>query len=179
MSQPPPYSIDPRSPLTQYPASSLEGPPQEAVPNPLRRLVARLLDGILMVAGWAAIGLLAAIVQKVGPDAIPYQATIAIVAILGAIAVLVYEPVTTARYGCTLGKHAMGLRVTRIRDGRSLTMSASMGRWAVHIVLGFVPFGGLLNPLWCLWDAPYRQCLHDKAVGSAVIKAGFMPGQLR
>jgi hypothetical protein len=29
---------------------------------------------------------------------------------------------------------------------------------------------GLLDPLWCLWDKPYRQCLHDKPAKTVVVK---------
>jgi uncharacterized RDD family membrane protein YckC len=30
----------------------------------------------------------------------------------------------------------------------------------------------LLNVLWCTWDQPYRQCLHDKAAKTVVVRTG-------
>jgi hypothetical protein len=28
---------------------------------------------------------------------------------------------------------------------------------------------GLIDPLWCLWDTPYKQCLHDKPPKTVVV----------
>lgn len=32
-----------------------------------------------------------------------------------------------------------------------------------------MPFLGLLDVLWCLWDKPFQQCPHDKAAYSVVL----------
>ncbi|UNO41807.1 RDD family protein [Streptomyces sp. MST-110588] len=89
----------------------------------------------------------------------------------------VYEGVLLARGGQTLGKKLTGIRVAMLADG-----SAPAGRgWlraAVYVLPGLLTpfFVGtlfwLLNSLWCLWDRPYQQCLHDKAARTVVVRAG-------
>jgi hypothetical protein len=36
----------------------------------------------------------------------------------------------------------------------------------------FIPFLGLIDGLWQLWDKPLQQCLHDKAAQTVVVKLG-------
>jgi uncharacterized RDD family membrane protein YckC len=51
-------------------------------------------------------------------------------------------------------------------------MGTAVLRLLCTVGLGFVPVvGGALDLLWPLWD-PQRQTLHDKAVGTFVIKTG-------
>ena len=90
---------------------------------------------------------------------------------IGLVAVLLYEPILTWKYGATLGKRALGLRVAVLDNGQSPSAGRAFGRWVSAIAMGFVPFLGLINVLWCLWDTPYRQCLHDKAAGTVVVNA--------
>lgn len=40
----------------------------------------------------------------------------------------------------------------------------------VTFPMAVVPFLSTLNVLWCCWDQPNRQCLHDKVVSSVVVK---------
>ncbi|MFK4273751.1 RDD family protein, partial [Streptomyces milbemycinicus] len=48
-------------------------------------------------------------------------------------------------------------------------------RAAVYALPEIVPCCGflfwLINVLWCTWDRPYRQCLHDKAAKTVVVSA--------
>jgi uncharacterized RDD family membrane protein YckC len=59
-----------------------------------------------------------------------------------------------------------------------ITGGAAAGRAAIYALPTAIPFIGglfaLLNELWLLWD-PRRQCLHDKAAGTIVVKAGTLP----
>ena len=40
-----------------------------------------------------------------------------------------------------------------------------------YIVGVVVPFFNWIDGLWQLWDKPFQQCLHDKAVTSVVVRA--------
>ncbi len=89
---------------------------------------------------------------------------------------LAYEVPATANSGQTLGKRMVGIRVRRVDDS-ALTMGQSLRRWLIlalpsPLVLSFcgLPLQ-LADLLWCVWDRPARQCLHDKAVASVVVLA--------
>jgi len=56
-------------------------------------------------------------------------------------------------------------------QGNLISMGTCIIRLLATVGLGLVPVvGGFLDLLWPLWD-PQRQTLHDKAVGTFVIKA--------
>jgi uncharacterized RDD family membrane protein YckC len=87
-----------------------------------------------------------------------------------------YEVPATANSGQTLGKRIVGIRVIRVVDDQMLSFGQSIRRWlilmlpspSVSFLCGF-PLQ-LADLLWCLWDRPARQCLHDKAVTSIVVR---------
>jgi len=55
--------------------------------------------------------------------------------------------------------------------GGQLTRAVAVRRWLVDSLgAQLVPFLHLLDGLWQRWDQPYRQCLHDKAADTAVVK---------
>jgi len=95
-----------------------------------------------------------------------YLAVLACVLTTGLVMV-VYEGVATAVYGRTLGKAWLHIRPIRT-DGSPLGWGRSFGRIGIYWLSGFFGWLGLLDPLWCLWDAN-QQCLHDKVVGTLVI----------
>jgi uncharacterized RDD family membrane protein YckC len=75
------------------------------------------------------------------------------------------------RTGQTLGKKLMKIRVVPIDPARRLTRGMAARRYLVFCVVGtIVPFFGLLDCLWLLWDKPYLQTLHDKAAETIVVK---------
>ncbi len=78
-----------------------------------------------------------------------------------------YEAILTHRYGQTLGKKLLGIKVVRVQDGRNQSFGGALGRVAMRIVLSNI----YVDDLWCLWDKPWRQCLHDKVVKTVVVKA--------
>jgi uncharacterized RDD family membrane protein YckC len=85
---------------------------------------------------------------------------------------LLYEPVFIWKRGATLGKLAVSIRVVRTIDGRSWpSFGMSLWRWFFQFLIRFVPFGGLLDPLWLLWDQPLHQALHDKVASTVVVRA--------
>jgi len=78
-----------------------------------------------------------------------------------------YEIIATARYGRTLGKAWLHIRPIRI-DRSPLGWGRAFGRTALYFAAGMLGWLGLIDHLWCLWDAD-SQCLHDKPVGTVVI----------
>jgi len=159
-----------------------------ALATPGRRLGARALDALVLLPVLALFVVIAVILvaphagplfprndtDQYGPSPTPgivwiYLAVIACVVATGVVMVI-YEGVATARYGRTLGKAWLRIRPVRI-DGSPLGWGRSFGRISIYWISGFLSWVGLLDPLWCLWDAN-QQCLHDKVVGSLVINDG-------
>ncbi|MER6025307.1 RDD family protein [Streptomyces sp. NPDC001851] len=80
-----------------------------------------------------------------------------------------YFPLPLYLFGSTLGKRLCGVRIVRRASGRPIGFWQALGRewfWLVSLV---VPVLGLLNALWCSWDRPYQQCLHDKVTGTMAV----------
>ncbi|NSC21929.1 RDD family protein, partial [Streptomyces albus subsp. chlorinus] len=91
---------------------------------------------------------------------------------------LLYEVLPTARWGRTLGKKLFGLSVANIEGHDRPGFGKSCLRWLVHGVLGVLVVG-LVNVAWCLFDRPWRQCLHDKVAGTFVAKGGTGDSRIR
>ncbi|MEU3353624.1 RDD family protein [Streptomyces sp. NPDC037389] len=138
------------------------------MPNPGVRLGARIIDILIILVGIFVIAIPAGAAMAAVADNDNAGAATMATAGLGIMAL--YEPLMTHLYGGTLGKRVCGLRVARVSDGQKLSLGAAFGRWAVYQFIGLVPFGGLINALSCLWDKPLRQCFHDKAASSVVVK---------
>lgn len=85
------------------------------------------------------------------------------------VASVVYKPVMEGARGQTLGKMAVGIKVARATDGGDIGYGEAFLRWLIAAVIGFVPFGGLVDVLWPLWD-DHKQALHDKAAKTIVVK---------
>ncbi len=71
--------------------------------------------------------------------------------------------------GQTIGKRVLSLRTVGV-DGTALTRAAAHRRYGVQFVATVVPLLAYLDGLWQLWDKPLRQCLHDKAARTVVVK---------
>lgn len=69
--------------------------------------------------------------------------------------------------GYSIGQGVMKLKVIDA-NGQLLTQGNAAIRLLAQVALGFVPFVGMLDLLWPLWD-DRCQTLHDKAVGCFVI----------
>ncbi|WP_203988544.1 RDD family protein [Virgisporangium aurantiacum] len=93
-----------------------------------------------------------------------------VVFLLAFVAQYVYDVEMCKRTGQTVGKRIMKLRVTPLDPNLPLDRGVLAKRWLVSGLGGLVPGLSLLNPLWCLWDQPYRQCLHDKFAKTVVVK---------
>ncbi|MCZ2523390.1 RDD family protein [Streptomyces sp. HB2AG] len=154
------------------PAGPAGGPPKELLGDVGKRLLARIVDGVLVVVVLVATVLpfvfAATALEDDGPAA---TALVATGIVLGLLLALAYEPWTTGRYGRTPGKRLYRLEVVRLADGGRIGHGRSWARALSGLVMGQIPFLGLLDVLWCLWDGD-RQCLHDKAAGTVVVRSG-------
>ncbi|MHA7961956.1 RDD family protein [Streptomyces sp. L500] len=167
--QPPPYGYGAHQPHFHPPyIPSRPGPPDEALPNPAVRLGARIIDILIILVGGGAIAIAVGMAMMALTENDNASAATMATAFFGGMAL--YEPIMTHAYGGTFGKRICGLRVARVADGQNLSLGAAFGRWAVYQVSSFVPGGGLVNTLSCLWDKPLRRCFHDRAASSVVVK---------
>jgi uncharacterized RDD family membrane protein YckC len=81
-----------------------------------------------------------------------------------------YEVQFAKRTGQTIGKRMLKIRVVPTAPHQPITAGHLAKRWLVTGPGGMIPGLGLINALWCLWDKPYRQCLHDKFADTVVVK---------
>lgn len=90
-------------------------------------------------------------------------------AVIGAFLVLglLYEALPTAKWGRTLGKKLCRVQVRDMESYEPPSFGGAAVRWLLYGVLGMLVVG-VVNVLWCLFDRPWRQCLHDKAARTFV-----------
>ena len=149
--------------------------------SPGRRLVARIIDVVIMVA--VAIFLtivgVAGLVLGSETEADVLAAAAALFVGFGGFAfftiiVLLYEPTLIALRGQTLGKMAARIKVVRAEDGEVPGWGKAIGRWLLPGLLVLIPVVGgllaLLVYLSLLWD-DRRQGWHDKMGTTVVIDA--------
>jgi uncharacterized RDD family membrane protein YckC len=91
-----------------------------------------------------------------------------------------YEVPATAWRGQTLGKRLFEIRVVRY-DGNPLGFGLSFARWFImalpNVALGWLAPFQVADVLWCTWDRPLRQCLHDKRARGVVVQLGAQDRQ--
>jgi len=84
-----------------------------------------------------------------------------------------YEVPATLNSGQTLGKRLMGIKVVSLAPV-GLGWGRLLLRWSyAALPLVCFPFGAvlwILDGIWCVRDQPFRQCLHDKSPGTAVVE---------
>lgn len=140
-----------------------------------RRFLARVIDTAILVAIDVLVG--SAVLR--GAMAHPRDTSYGKEVLVGTLTFVLYfgyEGAMTAARGQTLGKRALRIRAARLADG-SVPGPAGWGRAAVYALPGLLgailigPLFWLVNSLWCTWDRPYRQCLHDKAARTVVVAA--------
>ena len=134
--------------------------------NPWRRLVARFLDGVMLVG----VALLISFVLSPRPAELSTNSQVVTFVVTLQIISFLYEVILIAIRGQTLGKSLMGIRVVGITDGQVPGWARAGVRWLLPAAASLVPPSVLIVYLWLLWD-PRRQGLHDKAAGTLVIQA--------
>ncbi len=109
---------------------------------------------------------------------------------MASLVALLYEPVTTARSGQTIGKRGQQVRIVRYQDGGAASASRCVARWAVPIWAGTLgwavaaaiglpmPYVGIpglwllihVSPLW----GRGRRGWHDMIAGTVVVEASWL-----
>jgi uncharacterized RDD family membrane protein YckC len=82
---------------------------------------------------------------------------------------IVYGWLAVGRWGATLGKHIVGIRVRRSEDAGRVGYARALGRVASVLFLSFCSLPLLISYLWPLWDSR-NQTLHDKMASTIVVK---------
>lgn len=95
--------------------------------------------------------------------------------VLTLVLLFLYQAVSVAKWGATLGKKAMKLRVVRVTNGGRVGWPRAITRAGIGLLFGVIPCVSLLDAAWLLWDKPNRQALHDKVAGTIVIRVDYAP----
>lgn len=132
------------------------------VASPWRRLVASLVDGLILVP----ISLLLMALAGVNPLTTP--TTLLQDLLFNWVPSWAYYVTFTALYGATPGKMALGLRVVRT-DGQPLDWLTAFMREVVGKTLSTLPL--LLGYLWAFFH-PRRQAWHDLIADTLVVRVG-------
>ncbi|MFB7026934.1 MULTISPECIES: RDD family protein [unclassified Streptomyces] len=144
-----------------------------------RRILARIIDWIIVAVPLAIIGIPFKVYDRVSSDDDFGDAVTSfdgggqlVFQLITIVAYVAYDTVLTARKGQTLGKKLMKLRVAMLNDGSTPPMSQSLLR-AVVLWLPALICCACLWPLLLLIlilvDKPYKQGLHDKAAKTVVV----------
>ncbi|MER7909065.1 RDD family protein [Streptomyces sp. NPDC096068] len=144
-----------------------------------RRILARLIDWVIVAVPLAIIGIPFKVYDRVSSDDDFGDAVSSfngggqlVFQLITIVAYVAYDTILTARNGQTLGKKLMKLRVAMLNDGSTPPMSQSLLR-AVVLWLPALICCACLWPLLILIlilvDKPYKQGLHDKAAKTVVV----------
>jgi len=165
---------DPQVPAQEPPATGAPPPPAaqpawtpQGPSGPRagfgRRLVAALVDGLVLTGGFLVLfGIGAAISEGLGLFMV-------FVAIAGALAY--YIVLEGGPTGQTLGKRALNIRVVDQNTGGPI----GYGRGAIRLVARYLSqIPCYLGYLWMLWDKE-KQTWHDKLSTSVVVPVEYYP----
>ncbi|MCD9141513.1 RDD family protein [Streptomyces albireticuli] len=134
-----------------------------------KRLVARIIDGLLVAVPVTVVFSAA----TWGWDPWDDSGKSTGLSIIIAVVYFVYEGLMLTTRGQTVGKMAMQIRVAMLDNGAVPEGRPGWTRAAVYSLPEVVPCCGfvfwLINVLWCTWDDPYHQCIHDKAAKTVVV----------
>ena len=165
------------SDLPSYPASAAE---REEAAGPEvrsdysswgRRVGAYLLDTLVLAVPLIIVILLAVVAAGPDDEDDGAWAVVGIAYLLTLLVPFVYFTVMHGRAsGQTLGKKWLGIAVAEDAAGGSIGYGRAFGRYAITFVFSLFILPLLLDYLWPLWDLK-NQALHDKVVGSVVVKA--------
>lgn len=191
--QPPPWTG------TAAPTKGPRTPDGVVITTWLKRLAARLLDGVFVFV--IALPLNAYFIYRyaqalsdelnstTAPSFLPSNEVlkweISMALVLLAVQV-VYEALSLRRWSATPGKRVVGISVRRLGSPGRLSWQV-IGRRVAFIygvgALSLVPLLSyllvivwLLDYLWPLWDKP-RQALHDKFAGTVVVEGPAQVGE--
>lgn len=158
---PPGYQA-PGAPYTPPGYANYAGPAYMTYAEPWKRLVAAIIDGILMAVVSFPIGF---ILGMLGATAGSSDAMGAFAQLIGAVIGAAYYIVMTAsEYQGTVGKIAMGIKVTDL-NGNRISGVASFLRYIGTFLSGIICLIGYIMILF----TEKKQGLHDMIAGTVVI----------
>lgn len=162
---------------TNMPGYAHPGPPpgDPTLAEPVGRLVARIIDTAIVVAGIVVVVLLTSGVQALvdldhGAGQVVGIITAIITLVVAIAGPFVYEWLMLARSAATIGKRVMKIYVVDEATRTPITSPRAAGRALGYGILNAIPLVSLLDKLWLLWDKPAQQCLHDKVAGTVVVR---------
>jgi uncharacterized RDD family membrane protein YckC len=136
-----------------------------------RRVGAYLLDTLVLVVPLIVIVIIALAAGNPEDEDDSSWAVVGIAYLLTLVLPFVYYTVMHGRAsGQTLGKKWLSIAVQEDSAGGSIGYGRAFGRYAIIFVMALFILPILLAYLWPLWDKK-NQALHDKVVGSIVVKA--------
>ena len=173
----------PPPPLDRY--GSVSGPTSpagEPLANAGVRVLARLLDGVILglISFLVALALFGR--DSAGFDGIGGKASFAdvyVVSLIGVVVAFVWDAVMTRLYGGTPMKLAFGMRVVRADNGQQVEWSHAITRWAIPSSFALIPLPvlpGLLQAivvivsLVYIFSRPLRQAVWDQVAKTLVVK---------
>ena len=134
----------------------------------LSRVAAYLLDTFILLVPLAVI--LAILFAANPSDSSAAWGALVLAYLVTLVLPFAYFTVLTGnKRGATYGKRALSIRVVGDMDGGPIGYGRAFGRYAITVVFGIFVFPLVLDYLWPLWDGK-NQALHDKVVGSVVIR---------
>jgi uncharacterized RDD family membrane protein YckC len=172
----PPYTPPPVTPAGMYQPNNYQYSAafQMNYAQWIDRVIAAIIDSAIVFALVMIIWIVMMIVGVV--SAVIHEALAALVFFLSfliifasSIGFLVYNKAyLVSKRGYSIGHGIMKLKVVT-EQGSLVSTGTAVIRILVQFGLNFIPFGGIVNGLWPLWDEK-RQALHDKVANTYVIK---------
>jgi uncharacterized RDD family membrane protein YckC len=165
------------SDLPSYPQEAAEREATQAPPSEARayaswgrRVGAYLLDVLIIFVPVMVVIVVALIAASPDEDDGAW-AVVGFAYLVSLLFPFVYFTVLHGRpSGKTPGKSVLGIRVVSDETGGSISYGRAFGRYAIGFVFGIFVLPLILDYLWPLWDTK-NQALHDKVVGSVVVRA--------
>ena len=133
-----------------------------------RRVVAGLLDVLVIATVWAATFAWAWTTEDPATEEISDAAALVVLLVFVGTTPL-YQWLAIGRFGRTLGKAALGIRVLRAEDALRVSYGRALGRGLSFEVLALFAFPLFISFLWPLWDKR-RQALYDKMADTIVVR---------
>ncbi len=191
---PPPAVSDNPPPVSSWAAPTPAAVPGAAgfvyadVPN---RIIALIIDAIVLVIIGVAIGMILGIVGLstggFGSNA-GFEVGVLVYGVLGIIVNAAYFIYSWTAARATLGMKALGMQVGNAFDGKTLTMDQTLRRavalWGpstlaqffvgvsgIGTILGLLAFLWVIYLLYTTATSPTKQGFHDKFANSVVVKA--------
>ena len=142
-----------------------------------KRFLGSIIDGIAMTLA-IALGMVAVslVTQAIGPPApgeepsVLYATVVLSVFFLFPTVLQLAQYVMTARNGRTIGKYCVDTKVVIDNGNPPGFLSGVVLRSWVNIMLGLLPFYGMIDAIW-IFTNNSNKCLHDLLAGTSVIDA--------